>query len=130
MVCPTRSLQKNLGLNSTLSHIRDRRNMSRLLLQEVDAVELQVIVNDEVDFISPSPNAAVVQPGRLMQVPLSPIQDGSRGSANKELKMSNLCCGALGLSLFIVFMRPAVTGGHKLMLSDNHKRWRQALNAL
>src|SRR4051812_34043825 len=72
-------------------------------LQTVDTVEIQVIVNDEVDFISPSPNPMVVQPGRMMAVPLSPLaHDEPRGDAKLEFKMSNLCCGALGISLLIV----------------------------
>jgi len=74
-------------------------------LEEVDGLEIHVIVNDEIDFISHSGNDAVTQSilfdrsgGGISDIP----EGDGRGGAEGELRMSNLCCGALGLSLLIV----------------------------
>lgn len=77
-------------------------------LEEVDELEVVVVVNDEVDYISPSNNTHVVQPGRLVDAPLTELPEGERGKATKQLSMSKLCCGALGLSLLIVCESPSL----------------------
>ncbi|KAJ4420906.1 hypothetical protein N0V82_004086 [Gnomoniopsis sp. IMI 355080] len=71
-------------------------------LVEVDSIEITVLVDNEVDPITPSNNPAVQYSGLMQGVPLDPLPpDGSRGDAQAELKMSNICCGAHGLSLMI-----------------------------
>lgn len=77
--------------------------MASFGLVEVDAIEIKVLVDNEVDPISPSNNPAVQYRGLMQGVPLDPLpSDGDRGGAQAELSMSNICCGAHGLSLMIV----------------------------
>lgn len=72
-------------------------------LVEVDSIEIKVLVDNEVDPITPSNNPAVQYRGLMQGVPLDPLPiDDSRGGAQAELSMSNICCGAHGLSLMIV----------------------------
>lgn len=72
-------------------------------LIEVDSLDIRVLINDEIDQISPSPNPRVQQAQSFSGVPLSPVSDSSsRGGARLEMPMRNICCGAHGLSLFIV----------------------------
>lgn len=72
-------------------------------LVEVDSLEIHVLVNDEIDQISPSPNPLVKHTQSFAGVPLSPVADpAARGGAKLEMPMRNICCGAHGLSLFIV----------------------------
>ncbi|KAJ0117515.1 metallo-beta-lactamase superfamily protein [Diaporthe amygdali] len=71
-------------------------------LLEVDYIEIKVIVDNEVDPISPSNNPAVQYTGFLQGVSLDRLPSGDdRGGAVAELKMGNICCGAHGLSLMI-----------------------------
>ncbi|KAI8663748.1 Lactamase-B domain-containing protein [Fusarium keratoplasticum] len=71
-------------------------------LVEVDSLEIHVLVNDEIDQISPSPNPRVQHTQSFAGVPLSRVPDPTaRGGANWEMPMRNICCGAHGLSLFI-----------------------------
>lgn len=71
-------------------------------LVEVDSIEIKVIVDNEVDPISPANNPAVLYPGYMQGVPLDKLpSDDTRSGAVAELKMGNICCGAHGLSLMI-----------------------------
>lgn len=71
-------------------------------LVEVDSIEIKVIVDNEVDPISPSNNPAVQYTGLFQGQPLDPLPPGhDRGDAKAEIKMENICCGAHGLSLMI-----------------------------
>lgn len=71
--------------------------------KEVDKIEISVLVNNEIDYISPSRNPNVKNPGLLMGVPTTPIPEGhERGDAKQEIRMDSFCCGAHGLSLVIV----------------------------
>lgn len=84
-------------------------------LVEVDSIEIKVIVDNEVDPISPSGNPAVQYAGLMQGQPLDPLPPGDdRGGAQAELKMENICCAAHGLSLMIVrapsFHVPASAG--------------------
>lgn len=82
-------------------------------LVELDSIEIKVIVDNEVDPISPSNNPAVQYTGLFQGQPLEPIPEGSdRGEAGAEIKMENICCGAHGLSL----MLSATRGTDKHML--------------
>lgn len=72
-------------------------------LTEIDTLEIVVVVDNEMDPISPSPNPAVQQPGRMTNVLLTNLEPSvERGGSTREFRMENLCCGAHGLSLMIV----------------------------
>lgn len=74
-------------------------------LVEVDSIEIKVIIDNEVDPISPSNNPAVQHAGLLQGLPLDPLppfEGHRRGDAAAELRMDNICCAAHGLSLMIV----------------------------
>lgn len=72
-------------------------------LVELDDVEIVVIIDNELDPISPSPNSAVTQAGTLKDVGLNgPKRTASTpGGAVQELRMDHICCSAHGLSLMI-----------------------------
>lgn len=73
------------------------------MLTEIDQLEIHVIVNDELDPISPSQNPAVQVSSRFMGIPLSPLPPGTeRGDARMEMRMDNICCAAHGISLLLV----------------------------
>jgi 7,8-dihydropterin-6-yl-methyl-4-(beta-D-ribofuranosyl)aminobenzene 5'-phosphate synthase len=71
-------------------------------LIELDSLEIHVIVDNELDPISPSPNEAVQQSGGLKDIGIygAPMTD-SRGGAKRELRMDAICCSAHGLSLMV-----------------------------
>lgn len=72
-------------------------------LVQVDSIEITVIVDNEVDPISPSNNPAVQYAGLMQGVPLTVLDpDTPRGGAQAELRMQSICRGAHGLSLLIV----------------------------
>ena len=68
-------------------------------LVELDSLEILVIVDNELDPISASPNPAVQQSGGLKEIGVNGPIRGSDGV--KELRMDNICCSAHGLSLMI-----------------------------
>ncbi|KAF5618079.1 7 8-dihydropterin-6-methyl-4-(beta-D-ribofuranosyl) aminobenzene-5 phosphate synthase [Fusarium tjaetaba] len=64
-------------------------------LIEVDSLDIHVLINDEIDQISPSPNPQVQHAQSFAGVPLSHVSDpNSRGGARLEMPMRNICCGA------------------------------------
>lgn len=75
-------------------------------LQELDRIDIQVLVDNELDPISKSPNPAVTDTTSFRLTPLPP---DSRGPAAVELRMDQICCGAHGLSLMIT----AIVGTEK-----------------
>ncbi|OAG34358.1 hypothetical protein AYO21_11476 [Fonsecaea monophora] len=78
-------------------------------LVEIDSLEILVIVDNEVDPISSYKHPELKVSGQLSDVALrAPIQDGTRGGSNFEIRMDNICCGAHGLSLMITAVK-----GHK-----------------
>ena len=72
-------------------------------LTELDSIEILVIIDNELDPISPCPNPSVSQTGSLKDIGLHgpSLSDSGRGGAWKELRMDNICCSAHGLSLMI-----------------------------
>ncbi len=79
-----------------------------LELPELDSLEILVIVDNELDPISPSPNPAVAQSGGMKTIGLNGpdlTKDPSRGGAARELRMDHICCSAHGLSLLITGIR-------------------------
>lgn len=72
-------------------------------LVELDSVEIVVIVDNELDPISPTANEAVGQTGGLATIGMTALPTlTDRGDAKRELRMDGICCGAHGLSLMIV----------------------------
>jgi 7,8-dihydropterin-6-yl-methyl-4-(beta-D-ribofuranosyl)aminobenzene 5'-phosphate synthase len=70
-------------------------------ITEVDLLEITVLVDNELDPMSPSPRADVITPLPMRGIALAPLQGGERGGAPAELRMDNICCAAHGLSLMI-----------------------------
>lgn len=74
-----------------------------LPLVELDALEILVIVDNEVDPISTYSNPAIQATGNIVHIGMrSQTEIHGRGDAAKEIRMDNICCGAHGLSLMIV----------------------------
>lgn len=72
-------------------------------LVELDSLEVVVIVDNEVDPMSPYKNTQLAASNRFIDLALkSPYIPENRGEGTKELRMHQLCCGAHGLSLMIV----------------------------
>lgn len=92
-------------------------------LVEVDNIEIVVLVNDEIDYISPSPNAHVKHTQSFRGAPVDVLPDpAARGGAKVEFPMRNLCCGALGLSLLIVRI-PSVVSQLIADVLDCYEGW-------
>ncbi|BCS17489.1 MBL fold metallo-hydrolase [Aspergillus puulaauensis] len=73
------------------------------MLTEIDNLEIHVLVNDELDPITPSMNPAVKVASQFMGIPLSPLPAGTqRDGATMEMRMDNICCAAHGLSLLLI----------------------------
>lgn len=86
----------------TLSHISKIAMAPQLL--ELDSVEIQVIIDNELDPISPSPNPSVTQTGGMRTIGMNGPDistDSKRAGAVKELRMDHICCSVHGLSLLI-----------------------------
>lgn len=77
--------------------------MAPLDLLELDTLTITAIIDNELDPISPSPNAAVQQSGNLKDIALKgrKLQQNERGGALAEFRMDEICCSAHGLSLLI-----------------------------
>lgn len=96
------------------SHKLKPPKMASYGLVEVDSLQVKVIVDNEIDPISPTNNPAVQYTGLMQGVPLAPLKDAAshdRGDAIAELRMDHICCGAHGLSLMIVchdFLPPSL----------------------
>lgn len=75
-------------------------------LVEIDALEIQIIVDNELDPLSqPAPSTVQLAGGSMGLIALttSPsLPTGERGEAVKELRMEDICCAAHGLSIMIV----------------------------
>jgi 7,8-dihydropterin-6-yl-methyl-4-(beta-D-ribofuranosyl)aminobenzene 5'-phosphate synthase len=79
-------------------------------LVELDAVEILVIADNEVDPMSSYSHPDLTVSGQLGDIArLGPLLEDSRGDAKFEIRLGNVCCGAHGLSLMIV--RSAVSSG-------------------
>lgn len=74
-----------------------------LQLQEVDSLEAIVIVDNELDPMSPPAPDTVQVLGNLGHIAMrndSNLTD--RGGASKEMRMEDICCSAHGLSILVV----------------------------
>jgi len=72
-------------------------------LVELDALEVVVIVDNEVDPISSYNHPDLKVAGQMASIAFkAPLDPSSRGGASHEIRLDNICCGAHGLSLMIV----------------------------
>ena len=72
-------------------------------LVEIDALQILVIVDNEVDPISTYQHPDLKVSGQLSDVALrAPLLESDRAPAKFEIRLDNVCCGAHGLSLMIV----------------------------
>ena len=73
-------------------------------LEELDRLTVHVIVDNELDPLSPGPtSSAVQQSGGILDVALrgAPLDPELRSGACREIRMDGICCGAHGLSLLV-----------------------------
>ena len=77
--------------------------MAAPALLELDTLEILVIVDNELDPISASPNPLVEQTGGMRTIAINgpTLAPSDRAGAVKELRMDHVCCSAHGLSLMI-----------------------------
>ena len=77
--------------------------MASSSLVEIDALEVFVLVDNELDPISTYQIPGLKVVGQMPVIAAQAPLDGSaRGGATHELRLKNLCCAAHGLSLMIV----------------------------
>ena len=77
--------------------------MSDFDLVEVDSLEALVIVDNDLDPLSPIAPDTVQVSGLLGHLASnSPHKLNDRGDACKELRMEDVCCSAHGLSILVV----------------------------
>jgi hypothetical protein len=76
---------------------------NRADLVELDGLEVIVIIDNELDVMSPPPPDTVQSTGTLIDVAMmSHLPPNTRGDAETELRMDNICCSAHGLSVLVV----------------------------
>jgi 7,8-dihydropterin-6-yl-methyl-4-(beta-D-ribofuranosyl)aminobenzene 5'-phosphate synthase len=75
-------------------------------LVEIDSLEILVIIDNELDPISPVPPDTVHQTGgsigQIASSTACQLDPNERGDAAVELRMDNICCAAHGLSIMVV----------------------------
>jgi 7,8-dihydropterin-6-yl-methyl-4-(beta-D-ribofuranosyl)aminobenzene 5'-phosphate synthase len=77
--------------------------MNTLNLQEIDSVEATVIIDNELDPLSPPAPNTVQIAGNLGTIGMnSKHKLTDRGGACKEMRMEDICCSAHGLSILVV----------------------------
>lgn len=77
--------------------------MNTLNLQEIDSLEATVIIDNELDPLSPPAPDTVQITGTLGTIGLSSRHNlADRGGACKEMRMEDICCSAHGLSILVV----------------------------
>ncbi|KAK5171496.1 uncharacterized protein LTR77_004641 [Saxophila tyrrhenica] len=79
-------------------------------LPELASLTIHVLIDNELDPISPSPNPLVEQSGGMKTIGLNGpdlTKDSSRPGAARELRMDHICCSAHGLSLLITGTSPS-----------------------
>lgn len=83
-------------------------------LVEIDSLEALVIIDNELDPLSPAAPDTVHVSGLMSSLATgSPHDLKDRGDAEKELRMEDICCSAHGLSILVV---------SRLSLTDNVPR--------
>ncbi|KAJ5726333.1 uncharacterized protein N7483_007690 [Penicillium malachiteum] len=77
-------------------------DISFLNLQEMDSLEATVIIDNELDPMSPAAPETVRIGGQMASIALrSDNHITDRGDASKELRMGDICCAAHGLSILV-----------------------------
>lgn len=77
--------------------------MNTLNLQEIDSLEATVIIDNELDPLSPPAPDTVQITGTLGTIGLNSRHNlTDRGGACKEMRMEDICCSAHGLSILVV----------------------------
>jgi 7,8-dihydropterin-6-yl-methyl-4-(beta-D-ribofuranosyl)aminobenzene 5'-phosphate synthase len=72
-------------------------------LTEVDALEATVIIDNELDPLSPAAPDTVTVGGHMGFIAVGSKHNlTDRGNAIKELRMGDICCAAHGLSILVV----------------------------
>jgi 7,8-dihydropterin-6-yl-methyl-4-(beta-D-ribofuranosyl)aminobenzene 5'-phosphate synthase len=72
-------------------------------LVEIDSLEALVIIDNELDVLSPVDPEKVVAYGNLGHIAMaSPHVAHDRGGATKVLGMDRICCASWGLSVLLV----------------------------
>ncbi|KAI9045656.1 MBL fold metallo-hydrolase [Aspergillus affinis] len=109
-----------------------------LNLAEVDSLEAIVIVDNELDPLSPPPPDTVQVSGLMGSLAMnSPHTLTDRGDASKELQMEDICCSAHGLSILVIATKDDVkhsvlfdAGPEKDVWRRNAKRLRPNLSTV
>nr|KMM69835.1 hypothetical protein CPAG_06148 [Coccidioides posadasii RMSCC 3488] len=109
-----------------------------MTLVEVDSLEIVVIVDNELDVMSPPPPDTVQATGLMGNIALESQYDlHHRGDASKELRMDSICCSAHGLSVMITATRGDVrhtilfdTGPEESVWERNVKRLRADISTI
>ncbi|KAF2769449.1 hypothetical protein EJ03DRAFT_362149 [Teratosphaeria nubilosa] len=70
-------------------------------LTDLDTLEITVLIDNELDPISPSPHPAIQQTGGFREISQRGPALTTRGEAVTEMPMNLICCSAHGLSLMI-----------------------------
>lgn len=72
-------------------------------LEELDSVEILVIIDNELDPISPCPSTEVQYSGGIREIAFRnpAFEPAAGGGPIRELKMEEICCSAHGLSLMV-----------------------------
>lgn len=77
--------------------------MSRCGLEEIDALEAVVIIDNDLDPLSTIAPDTVQVSGQLGSLAAAaPHRLTDRGDACRELRMEDICCSAHGLSVLVV----------------------------
>lgn len=78
-------------------------DLRHLNLQEVDSLEATIIIDNELDPLSPAAPDTVRIAGQMGNLIFKPGNEiTNRGDASRELRMGDICCAAHGLSILVV----------------------------
>lgn len=81
----------------------DSEDIPTVNLEEIDSLEAIVIIDNELDPLSPPAPNTVQVTGNLGTIALSSRHTlTDRGEACKELRLEDVCCAAHGLSILVV----------------------------
>lgn len=83
--------------------------MANPSILELDSLQIQVLIDNELDPISPSPNPSITQSGGMQTIAFRGPTPPDRMGAAKEIRMDNICCSAHGLSLLITGTKDGIS---------------------
>ena len=96
--------------------------MSPLNLVEIDSLEAYVLIDNELDPMSPIAPDTVQVSGQMGHLAMgSPHHLNDRGAAHKELRMEDICCSAHGLSIILVRSKHRINHPTSLILQTATK---------